>query len=180
MAKALQKNRKSAKRLNPAKFNIIEATAKDVNRYIAARSRLVYSFNVIKDKHNTSQIQQAEIKNLEIQKCARELEPITENSFFSLLDQNVHIFFLVKDSIDYGFAVVDFEDSNTAYISDLTVFKHLTGMGTLFYNILENDFRILGITKVHLRAPFDGCKPFWRKMGFTVEPNSTVHYQKFL
>ena len=39
MAKASHKNRKSTKRLNPAKFNIVEATAEDVNRYLAARSR---------------------------------------------------------------------------------------------------------------------------------------------
>jgi hypothetical protein len=180
MAKSSQKNRKSIKRLSPAKFNIVEAVTQDVNRYLTARSRLVYSYHVIKDKNNTSQIQQIKIRNLEIQKCARELDPISEDSFFTLLEQNVHIFFLVKDSIDCGFAVVDFEDSTTAYIADLTVFKHLTGMGTLFYNMLENHFRSLGIAKVHLRAPFDGCKPFWEKMCFTVEPDSTVNYQKFL
>ena len=179
MAKSSQKNRKSNKRLNPAKFNIVEATPQDVNRYITARSRLVYSYHIIKDKNNTLQIQEAEIKNLEIQRCARKLEPITEDSFFTLLAQNVHIFFLVKDSLDCGFAVVDFEDSTTAYIADLTVFKHLNGMGTLFYSMLEKHFRSLGITKVHLRAPFDGCKPFWEKMGFTEEPDSFSNYHKF-
>lgn len=180
MAKASQKNRKSTKRLNPSKFNIVEATAQDVNRYIAARSRLVYSYHVIKDKYNTQQVQQIEIKNLEVQKYSRELAPATEETYWGLLSENTHVFFLVKDSLDCGFATVNFKDSNTAYIGDLTVFKHLVGMGTLFYNLLENHFRSLGITKVHLRAPFDGCKPFWRKMGFTVEPDSAVHYHKFL
>ena len=60
MAKANPKNRKSQKLLNPSKFNIVEATPKDVNRYLAARSRLIYSYYVIKDKNNTLQIKQVE------------------------------------------------------------------------------------------------------------------------
>ena len=180
MAKASQKSRKSPKRLDPSRFTIEKPTAKDCNRYISARSRVVYSYHVIKDKNNISQIQQMEKANSETQKLARKLAETPENEFSKLMAYNVQIFFFVRDSIDCGFSTVVLEDKNTAYIGGLTVFNHLHGMGTLFYNMLEAHLKNLGVTKITLKAPFNGCKPFWPKMGFTPETDNSIVYEKFL
>lgn len=172
------------KRLNPSKFKleIASASQQDAVRYLTGRNRLVYSYEVIRDKHNTQQIQIISSRNLEIQRLSREFAKTSAESFFALLDSGTKIFFFVEGSIDRGFATVQFENSSTAYIGDLTVFRQLSGMGTLFYNMLEEHLRSAGITQITLNAPFDGCKVFWQRMGFTSDVNgiSPSSYKKII
>lgn len=181
MAKANPKQRKPHKRLNPSSFALVLATPTDAERYVAARSRVVYSYHIVKDKRNTPQVQQIEKNNLEIQRLARKFDDATEKRFFDILSENTKVLFLVKDSQDCGFAMVNFKTStNTAYIGDLVVFRHLAGMGTIFYNLIENHIKSLGFTKITLHAPFDGSKIFWEKMGFIPDADGSMAYHKFL
>ena len=181
MSKANPKHRNFPKRLNPSKFNIVEATTADAGRYVTSFSRLVYSYEVVRDKKNTQQVRQIEARNLEVQKLSRRFVSPSEEEFFTIIQNNVHVLFFVKDSsLDCGFAIVNFSDDKSAYISDLTVFKHLLGMGTLFYQMLENHLKNCGFTKITLKSPFEGSKPFWRKMGFTPDAGSSIAYHKFL
>ena len=178
------KSQKPRKRLNPSKFKleIASPTPEDAARYVSGRERLVYSYEVIRDKHNTQQIQTLRSRNLEIQRLSRQLAKASSEDFFALLNEGTKIFFFIEGSIDRGFATVKFEDSNTAYIGDLTVFHQLSGRGMLFYQMLEDYLKNGGITQITLNAPFDGCRVFWQKMGFTPDKNgiTSISYKKII
>lgn len=184
MPKKSKSQKTTRKRLNPSKFKleIASPTLKDAARYLTGRERLVYSYEVIHDKHNTQQIQKTKSRNLEIPRLSRKLAKTSSESFFALLNDGTMIFFFVEDSIDRGFATVKLENSHTAYIGDLTVFHQLSGRGTLFYQMLEEKLRSAGITQITLNTPFDGCRVFWQKMGFTSDTNgiNSSSYKKII
>lgn len=173
---AQRKKARPVKRINPSRFNIVQAekTLDDAKRYKKAFERLSYSYYVIPDKNNLEQIKRTEFENKRNKAMMQEQVALDDvKALAYLCKPNYTSFFLQKDGEDIGMATVLFPDSSSAFIDNLYVFKHLNGYGSMFYKLLEGHFKAQNINNITLDCGFNGAKVFWKKMGFTALSSST-------
>lgn len=163
--------KKKIKRHNPNKYSLEKATSDDFERFEFGYNKMIFSSTIINNKSN---LKTSLLKDKIIQKERGGL-PKAERHFFDniMSEDNSDIIFIFSDkkNFDDGFTVVKVIDK-VAYIQVFTVYKHLEGLGCIFYTKLENYFKEFGISKIVIRVPYDGAQVFWRKMGFLADESN--------
>ena len=168
--------------LHSDNFKIEQATGspEDIERYVTAcNEKHFYSMRVINSPATSFQAKQTLELDRAYHKFAKAFHPTTSQDYFTLIQNGNIVFFMFdNNNVDYGFAVIKYLSPTTVLIGDFSVYTHLNGYGTIFYNLLEQDFKKKGITMVNLSPWGDGAKAFWEKKGFKPEFFTPGKYYK--
>lgn len=147
-------------------FQIVRATKNDYQEYRTAYENITFSVGIngecISPYTNSNQVASVDQK--------------TFQKYF--YDHRIGIFFLKDDNIIKGIAELTYW-GRSCHIAVLAVFEHGKGLGTLFYQGIEDNLISHGYKRVFLFCPFDGARQFWLKQGYS-QIDKKGNYMKLL
>lgn len=155
--------------LQPYSIEIAEETPYNASLYVQFMNSIEHSFTVVKKKTDRKEIfaaQRTDRQTLSEMKKFEVAKPC-EQDFWSLKDDESYMVLFKERKNLMGFAIIQ-NKAETAYISEFSVNIHLMGYGSKYYRELEKMLLCNGKKIITARAPFDGSREFWTRMGFTI------------